>query len=148
MFMQADMPGMAYSDVILSRRGGPPAAPWPRQMEVAGVNMCNTAWAGRCRPVIMILVSATWASVAWGSWPAAGAPTVTVQYSDLNLSSRAGVKALHRRIEFAARAVCGDTNSHQIAAFARFRECYRRAVQDAVNQVPSSELARLQRDRL
>ena len=39
--------------------------------------------------------------------PAAAADAVSVQYSDLDLSTRAGQAQLERRVDNAARAVCG-----------------------------------------
>jgi UrcA family protein len=70
---------------------------------------------------------------AWSNTP--DAPSVTVRYADLDLSSPAGANALYQRIEAAAKQVCraGTDPIEQISQ----RGCYRRAVGDAVRKVNS-----------
>jgi len=69
------------------------------------------------------------------------APSVTVRYDDLNLATSAGVDTLYRRISSAARAVCSDENSHDLAIVAANRLCRENAVAQAVREVNNPQLA-------
>ena len=63
-------------------------------------------------------------------------PTQIVRFGDLNLNSRAGVEVLYRRIESAARDVCGpaeDPGSRRPSA--AWQSCVREAVMTAVHKV-------------
>ena len=62
----------------------------------------------------------------------------SVVYGDLNLASSAGRKVLHRRIEAAARQVCGTTrfrNAGGLRAAAENRRCFARATAEALSAV-------------
>jgi UrcA family protein len=63
-------------------------------------------------------------------------PSVVVKFADLNLSNPAGVAALYRRIDAAARDVCKsyDVSSGRFTA-ARTDPCVRKAIEDAVTKV-------------
>jgi UrcA family protein len=69
------------------------------------------------------------------------APAVTVRYDDLNLATSAGVDALYRRISNAARAVCGNEHSRQLAIVAASERCRATAVDNAVRAVNNPHLA-------
>jgi UrcA family protein len=63
-------------------------------------------------------------------------PSVVVKYADLNLDSEAGAKALLRRVNHAARMVCGEQNDDPISRldFA-IPACVRRATDQAVERL-------------
>lgn len=70
--------------------------------------------------------------------PAAAGETRLVRYDDLNLASPAGMERLQRRIDAAARGVCGDENSRRVlgvAAQAGIRACMAEAKAKAARQV-------------
>jgi UrcA family protein len=71
------------------------------------------------------------------SSPEAG---VTVNYSDLNLSTQEGVLRLYRRIGTAARLACSDYDSAGLARQVIYRQCVNNAVDDAVRKVGSEKL--------
>jgi UrcA family protein len=59
-----------------------------------------------------------------------------VRFADLNLDSRAGIEALYRRIQSAARNVCGpaeDLGSRRLSP--AWQSCTREAVMTAVRRV-------------
>jgi UrcA family protein len=62
-------------------------------------------------------------------------PTVTVDYSDLNLTTDAGIKALYRRLQIAAKQVCRSFEGHEIGGATQRRACYNQALSDAVAKV-------------
>lgn len=74
---------------------------------------------------------------AFATLPAAAAPdSRVVRYDDLNLASPAGVERLERRIEQAARSVCGFSNSRTgPGEFAASRACLARAKARAREQM-------------
>jgi UrcA family protein len=80
----------------------------------------------------LILAAAAAAALAT---PSLAAPTVKVQYKDLDLASEHGQEVLERRIDGAARKVCGvgeiRTGSHLPSAEAR--KCYKQALAE-INQ--------------
>lgn len=65
---------------------------------------------------------------------------LTVRYGDLNLTSASGAHALLRRIEIAAREVCGDDRVAPLQLLNRAQQCYARAVSQAVATVGSRSL--------
>jgi UrcA family protein len=71
------------------------------------------------------------------------APSVKVDYSDLNLASDQGSRALYSRIVYAARAVCvtGDGSIRNLHQYAIERSCVDAAVSNAVRDVHSPKLA-------
>jgi UrcA family protein len=70
-------------------------------------------------------------------------PSVTVHFSDLNVSSPAGAKALYGRIQRAARVVCKRYSAKTLPGVVNGRECYRNAVANAVRDVNQSQLLAL-----
>ena len=85
------------------------------------------------------------AHAAPAALPAAGTPSVTVSYADLNLASEEGANALYARIAAAARAVCAaeSVDIRDLGAFTRVRACETAAITGAVNAVHSPRLASL-----
>jgi UrcA family protein len=71
------------------------------------------------------------------TWASPGdAPSVTVSFRDLDLSSIAGATALYHRIQGAARQVCGQARQDLLEQ-SIWRACYRNATADAVRKVNS-----------
>jgi UrcA family protein len=66
--------------------------------------------------------------------------SVTVNYSDLNLSAQEGVLKLYRRLGAAARLVCADYDSEELARRVQYRQCLQIAVDDAVRKVGAEKL--------
>jgi UrcA family protein len=64
------------------------------------------------------------------------APQTVVKYADLDLTSDAGASALLRRIEAAARQVCGDPRVVQpLTRSTRIRHCNTQAIEHAVTAI-------------
>ena len=66
--------------------------------------------------------------------PPAGAPSVTVGYSDLDLSTAAGAHTLYHRIKGAARDVCGS-EGRSVREASLWRSCVQSAIAGAVGAV-------------
>ena len=96
------------------------------------------------RPVLIWLVSllgtAVLASIlfvleitpAWSATPEAR--SVTVSYRDLDLASREGANVLYRRIQAAAKEVCGRPGADLLEQ-STWKSCYHNAISDAVGKV-------------
>src|SRR5687768_3273105 len=64
------------------------------------------------------------------------APSITVSYSELDISKPAGLEVLYTRIKRAARSVCGfDHSPRELSRGRRSMTCYQTALDDAVRQV-------------
>ena len=61
--------------------------------------------------------------------------SISVDYSDLNLSSRAGVNALRHRLISASRDVCAGGDAGQAGAAADRQACREEALQDALRDL-------------
>ena len=72
-----------------------------------------------------------------------GASSMSVRYDDLNLSTTAGVDTLYRRISFAARQVCPNIYSRELAAVQAAERCQAAAVSRAVTEINNQHLAML-----
>jgi hypothetical protein len=73
--------------------------------------------------------------------------TLAVSYGDLDLSKPAGAQTLYKRIKAAARHVCGPVDQYTyITPASAFRECFQKAVADAVAQVDRPSLTALHRE--
>jgi UrcA family protein len=92
-------------------------------------------------------VLASAAGVAVGDTPAVeAAPALTVKYKNSDLTSRDGSLALYKRITSAASEVCAVTNHQDIGGFTRYQACKRAAIQRAVNELHSPQLAAVHSD--
>jgi UrcA family protein len=69
------------------------------------------------------------------------APSVTVRYHDLNLSTAEGVASLYARIRYAADEVCGPLDSRDPERKQTWRNCVSHAVAEAVNTVHNRNLS-------
>jgi UrcA family protein len=101
---------------------------------------------GRLRTAVAYAVLATCAAIgAVGSVHAAGAdaPTRTVRYSDLNLSTEQGAIVLYQRIVAAATRVCAADNMIDLDAMATARVCREEVIAKAVRDVNSPMLVSL-----
>lgn len=70
--------------------------------------------------------------------------SVVVKYSDLDLNSVAGNKALYARLSAAAERACGkDPHSRDLQRRMQYRACYDSALDRAVDKIGSRELQAL-----
>jgi len=70
-------------------------------------------------------------------------PTVTISYSDLDLSQPADAARLYGRIETAAVTVCRDLDRRSVELLAAFRQCKAHAIDGAVSNVNNPNLSAL-----
>ena len=63
-----------------------------------------------------------------------------VRYEDLNLNTDAGVQALYKRIQGAAKEVCGGVDGRDLQVARAHQACVARAVADAVATVNNQML--------
>ena len=70
-------------------------------------------------------------------------PTVRVHYQDLDLSTEHGAATLYKRIEGAAKQVCPSASGLNVRASRLVDQCVARAIERAVADVNSPQLARL-----
>jgi UrcA family protein len=74
-------------------------------------------------------------------------PTVKVYYGDLNLTNQAGVSALYRRLQSAAKQVCRPLVwGNEMTRGATRRACYNQALSEAVTKVNLELLSVLHRN--
>jgi UrcA family protein len=83
----------------------------------------------------------TVATTSFAAAPGVDPPAVSVRFGDLNLSTTAGVNSLYRRISFAARQVCPDVFSRELAVVAAGQRCQASAVSEAVRKLNNPQLA-------
>jgi UrcA family protein len=69
--------------------------------------------------------------------------SVTVSYTDLDLSKAAGAQTLYKRIKAAARQVCGSIDGYTYLKSQSWRQCYQSAIAEAVTQVDRPSLSAL-----
>lgn len=87
-------------------------------------------------------------AIAAAAQPLADVPQIAVNYSNSDLGSDQGTRALYQRIERAARSVCPSYDPRDLVAFDANRECQRQAIASAVRQIGSQRLAALHRHTL
>lgn len=83
----------------------------------------------------------TVATTAFAAAPSVDGPSVSVRFDDLNLTTNAGVTALYHRISAAARQVCPDVFSRDLAVVAAGERCQASAVTRAVREINNPQLA-------
>ena len=69
------------------------------------------------------------------------APSVTVRYGDLNLTSQEGIASLYRRIRYAAGVVCSALDGRDPMRETLWHDCYNHAVANAVHAVHNETLS-------
>ena len=74
--------------------------------------------------------------------------SVTISFSDLDLSKPEGAQMLYRRIAAAARTVCGVSQAKQLKEIALAKDCYTAAVANAVATVNRPLLTALHRSKV
>ena len=89
----------------------------------------------------LAVVSVVASVASFAATSSVDAPSVSVRYDDLNLSTTDGVNSLYHRISSAARAVCPDAYSRELSLRAAARRCEADAVARAVSEVNNSHLA-------
>jgi UrcA family protein len=98
----------------------------------------------------LALGSALLAGTALAAGPAtdgnSDARSMTVRYADVNLTTVAGATALYRRIEGAARLVCGESGRSLVEQHAA-TVCYQNAVAAAVATVNNPTLTAIHQGR-
>jgi UrcA family protein len=88
-----------------------------------------------------MLLSAALAAESKGPF---AVPEVAVEYGDLDLTKPEGVQALHRRLKAAAERVCPRTDGRvKLEQKILARECRKQALEHAVREIGSPELAAL-----
>jgi UrcA family protein len=101
--------------------------------------------------VIGVALLCTAAFTASGAFAAPtvdqSAPTVHLSYSDASLAKPGGPELLYRRIQGAARRVCHEPDIRELAAHARFQQCFHDAVDTAVAEVNVTTLTAYHRSK-
>ena len=82
--------------------------------------------------VVALLGAATLVEIARADDFRADVPAKTVGYQDLNLSTPAGVQVLYKRIQVAAKQVCGEVPVRDVRELRAHQACVNHAVTDAV----------------
>jgi UrcA family protein len=72
---------------------------------------------------------------------AGDAPSVTVRYGDLNLTSQEGIASLYGRIRNAAAVVCSALDGRDRMREMLWHDCYNHAVANAVHTVHNETLS-------
>jgi UrcA family protein len=72
--------------------------------------------------------------------------SMTIHYSDVNLATISGAATLYRRIQGAARLVCGE-RGRSLVEQRDWQVCYHAAIDDAVATVNSPTLTAVHRSR-
>jgi UrcA family protein len=74
--------------------------------------------------------------------------STTVSYGDLDLSRRAGVDTLYRRIVAAGNSICAPkADPRDLVAYRDWQQCLEGAVDDAVATVANPTLSQMHLDR-
>ena len=81
--------------------------------------------------------------------PSEDVASQTVRFDDLNLASEAGIAALYRRIQSAARSVCGPVNvTGSRIASQEWKDCVSNSVRQAIFTVNRPRLTAYYADHL
>src|ERR1700730_8650724 len=96
-------------------------------------------------PLVTALIC-TAAFVATGAVQAE--TSVHVSYVASDLTSPEAAQALYQRIQRAARAACNEPDIRDLTAHTVFKQCYERAVDEAVVKVDATVLTALHRSKV
>lgn len=80
-------------------------------------------------------LAATAATVSFPAFAQDAVPSTQVHYSDLNLTSASGAKALRERVARAARRVCASDGEKSLSGATQSRHCADMALARAMPQV-------------
>lgn len=89
----------------------------------------------------MALLTLSLTSIARAADAGIEVPTKLVKFADLDLHRDAGIAALYGRLRIAARQVCESRNPRDLASIAAADRCMRQALEKAVADVGSANLA-------
>ena len=89
----------------------------------------------------LAVVSVVASVASFATTSSVDAPSVSVRYDDLNLSTSDGVNSLYRRISSAARQVCPGVYSRELNVVAAAQRCEADAIAKAVSEVNNPHLA-------
>jgi UrcA family protein len=70
-------------------------------------------------------------------------PSVTVDFSDLDIERGAGAEILYQRLRAAAKSVCGPVDGRDLTATQEARKCFDAALDAAVSRVNSERLQQI-----
>ena len=101
--------------------------------------------------LIGIVVLCTGAFTAAGAIAAPQGPAIVsslnVKYHEADLAQPGGPEFLYRRIQGAARRVCHEPDQRELARYAEYRQCFERAVDNAVAKVNVTALTAYHRSK-
>jgi UrcA family protein len=80
-----------------------------------------------------------------GTATAGDAPQVTVSYHDLDLARPADARVLYARLRRAAETVCQPAPQLELSRPPAYAQCYRAALEQAVNQINAPQVLALYR---
>ena len=81
--------------------------------------------------------------VAAAATPESDAPSVTVHYGDLNLSTDQGTRELYRRLSGAATLVCPNLDRRDLQQSIVVARCRAEAIDKAVKTINNAHLAEI-----
>jgi UrcA family protein len=81
------------------------------------------------------------ATLSHAATPQSDVPAISIQYSDLNVSTEAGSRELYQRLVSAARQVCPSNLGPSARQLSESRHCVAAAVDRAMSEVQGSKLA-------
>jgi UrcA family protein len=91
------------------------------------------------RPTLMttaIAIAISSAGIANAAVSAtAGAPTITVKYDELDVTTQRGAQELYARLRAASKQVCAPLDSRDLRRHYAWKACYTQALSNAVVQV-------------
>ncbi|MGH8236598.1 MAG: UrcA family protein [Steroidobacteraceae bacterium] len=110
-----------------------------------------TSFTSRTQRLTRVGIAALAVCTCLVSYSASAEPRVKsepVSFADLDLSKPAGAQTLYKRIQAAARRVCGPADRYtHLTPSKVFRECYETAIADAVAQVDRPSLTALHKEQ-
>jgi UrcA family protein len=98
------------------------------------MNLFRSIGSPLCIAALASALCLTGGTRSWAATP--GTHSMTVSYSDLNLTAAAGADTLYRRIEGAAADVCGY-EGRALAEIANWHDCVHGAIAQAVAAIDS-----------
>ena len=110
-------------------------------MTSATLNVAARLRSATAFAVLAACVAVGAAGSAHAATAADAPPSLKVRYSDLNLATQAGSQELFSRIEHAAHAVCAPADIRDLQAVAAASACRAQAIEKAVRDVNSPQLA-------
>jgi UrcA family protein len=98
------------------------------------------------RALVLVLSAGSALGLATtGTATAGDAPQVAVSYHDLDLSRPADARILYARLRRAAGTVCQPVPAKELARHLAYEQCYRAALEQAVNQINAPQVLALYR---